>query len=210
MKNTWIEVQPAGYLKKFGTHKFFVSSPAEAIKFMIFQVPGFKEAFEASKRKGLKFQLVVDGREVRDLVELHMGVPKKITIVPRYEGRKNGGLTFLFVAAAIAAIAFTGGAAAGAMGGAGFGTGGWLAAGSVSLTVATSVAISLALGGITQLLTPQPEGLSTTSDAENKASYAFGGPVNTTAQGNPIPAFYGEREVGGAVISANILAEDQQ
>lgn len=210
MEKMWVEVQPAGYLKKFGSYKFHVSSPAEAIKFMLFQVPGFKEAFEASKRKGLKFQLIVNGRDVRDLRELHMGKPATIQIVPRYEGRKNSGLTFLFVAAAIAAIAFTGGAAAGAMGGAGFGSGGWLAAGSVSLTVATSVAISLALGGITQLLTPQPEGLSSSTDADNKASYAFGGPVNTTAQGNPIPAFYGEREVGGAVISANILAEDQQ
>lgn len=210
MEKMWVEVRPAGYLKKFGTYKFHVSSTAEAIKFMLFQVPGFKEAFEASKRKGLGFQLIVNGRSVADLRELHMGKPAVLQIVPRQLGRKSSGMAMIFIAVAIAAAAFTGGASLGLMGGAGFGAGGWLAAGSVSLSIATSMAISLALGGITQLLTPQPEGLSSSTDADNKASYAFGGPVNTTAQGNPIPAFYGEREVGGAVISANILAEDQQ
>ncbi|HHH1307693.1 TPA: tail assembly protein, partial [Yersinia enterocolitica] len=39
--------------------------------------------------------------------------------------------------------------------------------------------------------------------------YAFGGPVNTVAQGNPIPIGYGERIIGGAIISAGIYTEDQ-
>lgn len=46
-------------------------------------------------------------------------------------------------------------------------------------------------------------------DPDNKPSYAFGGPVNTTAQGNPVPIGYGQREIGGAVISAGIYTEDE-
>ncbi|HHJ4498639.1 TPA: tail assembly protein, partial [Escherichia coli] len=33
---------------------------------------------------------------------------------------------------------------------------------------------------------------------------------NTTASGNPVPLLYGQREIGGAIISAGIYAEDQQ
>lgn len=201
--NSWIEVRPAGYLKKFGNHRFYVASPAEAIKAMMFQVKGFKEAFVSSEKKGLKFAVITDKRNIREAEELLMGKPKVVNIVPKYEGRKSQGVTFLLAAVAIAAVVFTGGAA-------GFGAGAWFAAGSTSAAVATNLAVALALGGITQLLTPQPKGLNTTSDAANKPSYAFGGPVNTTAQGQPVPVLYGQREVGGAIASASILAEDQQ
>ncbi len=201
--NSWIEVRPAGYLKKFGNHRFYVASPAEAIKAMMFQVKGFKEAFVSSEKKGLKFAVITDKRNIREAEELLMGKPKVVNIVPKYEGRKSQGATFLLAAVAIAAIVFTGGAA-------GFGAGAWFAAGSTSAAVATNLAVALALGGITQLLTPQPKGLNTTADVANKPSYAFGGPVNTTAQGQPVPVLYGQREVGGAIASASILAEDQQ
>lgn len=203
MSETWIEVRPGGYLKKFGVHKFLVNSPAEAIRAMLNQVPGFDEAFRAAEKKGIKFAIRTEKRDLKTPEELQMGKPKILKLIPKYSGSKNSGMAFLAVAAIIAATVFTAGAA-------GFGAGAWFAAGSASAAVATSIAVSLAIGGITQMLSPQPDGLSTTSDAENKASYAFGGPVNTTAQGQPVPAFYGLREVGGAVISASIVSEDQQ
>lgn len=202
MKETWIEIQPGGYLKKYGNHKFYVASPAEAIRAMFMQVEGFEAAFKGAEKRGIKFLVRSDKRALTDAEQLHMGKPKVVKLIPKYSGAKNGAFTFLAVAAIIAATVFTAGAA-------GFGAGAWFAAGSTSAAIATSVAVSLALGGITQLLTPKAQGLSTTSDVENEASYAFGGPVNTTAQGQPVPAFYGYREVGGAVVSASILAEDQ-
>lgn len=200
---TWIEVQPGGYLKKFGNHKFLVDKPAEAIKAMLMQVPGFDKAFRASEKKGIKFAVRTDKRQLSALEQLHMGVCNVIKIVPQYKGSKSGAGTFFAIAIIAAATVLTAGAA-------GFGAGAWFAAGSTSAAFATSIAISFALGGISQLLAPKPAGLSTKSDAENRPSYAFGGPVNTTAQGTPVPLFYGEREVGGAVISASILSEDQQ
>lgn len=203
MVESWIEVQPGGYLKKFGNHRFYVRTPAEAIKAMLMQIKGFDEAFRAAGKRGVMFAVRTDKRNITDPEQLMMGKPKVVKLIPKYSGSKNSGFTFLAVAAIIAATVFTGGVA-------GFGASGFLAAGSTSAAIATSVALSLAIGGITQLLTPQAPGLSSKTDPDNKASYAFGGPVNTTAQGVPVPVFYGYREVGGAVISASILSEDQQ
>lgn len=203
MSEAWIEVRPGGYLKKYGNHKFFVRTPAEAIKAMLMQVPEFEKAFREAGKRGVEFAVRTEKRDLKSIEELNMGQPKIVRLIPKYAGSKNQGMSFLAVAAIIAATVFTAGAA-------GYGAGAWFAAGSTSAAVATSIAVSLAIGGITQLLTPQPDGLSTKADTENEASYAFGGPVNTTAQGQPVPLFYGYREVGGAVVSASIVSEDKQ
>jgi predicted phage tail protein len=203
MSEVWIEVQPGGYLKKFGNHKFLVNNPAEAIKAMLMQVKGFEAAFKGAEKKGIKFAVRTEKRDITAPEQLHMGKPKILKLIPKYAGGKNSAMTFLAVAVIIAATVFTAGAA-------GFGAGAWFAAGSTSAAIATSIAVSLAIGGITQMLSPQPDGLSTRTDPDNKASYAFGGPVNTAAQGVPVPVFYGYREVGGAVISASVVSEDQQ
>ncbi len=72
------------------------------------------------------------------------------------------------------------------------------------------VGASTALGGVVQMLSPQMPGLGMRESPDNKSSYAFGGPVNTTVQGNPVAVLYGTREIGGAIISAGIYTEDQQ
>jgi hypothetical protein len=60
-------------------------------------------------------------------------------------------------------------------------------------------------GGVVQLLTPLPKGLHSKDSAGNMPSYSFNGPVNTQAQGNPVPLLYGgPLKVGSAVISAGI------
>lgn len=203
MSESWIEVQPGGYLKKYGNHKFYVNTPAEAIKAMLMQVKGFDAAFRAAGKRGVQFAVRTDKRNITNTEQLCMGKPKVVRLIPKYSGGKNGGMTLLAVAAIIAITVFT----------AGTGTApalAFLAAGTTAGSIAVSIAISLAIGGITQMLSPQPDGLSSRTDPDNKASYAFGGPVNTAAQGVPVPVFYGYREVGGAVISASLVSEDQQ
>lgn len=68
----------------------------------------------------------------------------------------------------------------------------------------------MALGGVVQMLSPQPAGLARKESPENKASYAFGGVTNTASQGYPVGLLYGKRRIGGAIISAGIYVEDQQ
>ncbi|MCU8657070.1 tail assembly protein, partial [Klebsiella pneumoniae] len=69
---------------------------------------------------------------------------------------------------------------------------------------------AMMLGGVVQMLSPQPAGLARKESADNKASYAFGGVTNTASQGYPVPLLYGKRRIGGAIISAGIYVEDQQ
>lgn len=71
-----------------------------------------------------------------------------------------------------------------------------------------AIGVSMVAGGIVQMLSPQPKVNKSADSADNQASYVFSGPVNTTAQGNPVPVLYGRMIVGSAVISAGMEADD--
>ncbi|VXD06454.1 tail assembly protein [Serratia oryzae] len=174
-----------------------------AIRALKGQFPGFERFMLEAKQKGLTFAVFVGKKNVaKEEIDMTKG-SDDIRIVPVIIGSKRGGLFQTILGAALIAVAayFTGGAALGF--GAGFASAG--AWGTAAL-----VGGSMLLGGVVQLLSPQPGGLSVSQSAENKPSYAFGGPVNSTAQGNPVGVLWGEREIGGAVISAGVYAEDQQ
>ena len=68
------------------------------------------------------------------------------------------------------------------------------------------VGLSTTVGGVTQLLTPIPK--APTIGKETDPSFSFGGPVNTSVQGYPIPVVYGRRIVGSKIISAGITIEE--
>ena len=161
-------------------------------------IPNFEKYLMEAHQRGLTFVVFVGKRNVGlDELEMTKG-SEPIHLLPVIMGNKRGGLfqTILGVALIGAALA---------MGPIGFGL--------VTSTTALSIGMagaSMALGGVVQMLSPQQAGIRMRQDPDNKPSYAFGGPVNSTAQGNPVAIGYGEREIGGAVISAGIYTEDQQ
>ncbi|WP_408582340.1 tail assembly protein, partial [Hafnia paralvei] len=159
-------------------------------------LPNFEHYMLAAHKRGLTFAVFVGKRNIKeDELELTNGTDD-IHLVPVLIGSKRAGLFQTILGAAlIAAAIFTPAAGLAAAG---------LTAGGLGMAGA-----SLALGGVIQMLSPQQAGLRMRQDPDNKPSYAFGGPVNTTAQGNPVPIGYGQREIGGAVISAGIYTEDQ-
>lgn len=65
--------------------------------------------------------------------------------------------------------------------------------------------ISLMIGGLVEILSPQPKSESNTTD--DGTSYYFNGPVNTTAQGVPVPLVYGRCLVGSQSVSADITID---
>ena len=69
--------------------------------------------------------------------------------------------------------------------------------------MAMTLGKNLVLTGVANLLAPTPE-----ATPDEKQNYAFNGVVNTTRQGVAIPICYGQLMVGGAVISAGMIAED--
>jgi predicted phage tail protein len=120
-----------------------------------------------------------------------------IRIAPMPTGAKRGGLMQVVVGVALIVASFIPGLNA-------------IAWGAMTLSGAmASMGMAMALGGLVQMLSPQQRALSAKDGPNNGASYNFNGPVNTTAQGNPVPLLYGELIVGSATISAGIYSEDQ-
>lgn len=183
---------------RFGrVHRLVVNSAAEAVHALSVQLQGFEQFFYEAKDRGMVFA-VFHGR--RNIGQEELGHPPgrvEIRIAPVVAGSKKAGLvqTVIGVALIVAATVVTGGFAGVAAGGV------WGAVGAVG--------ISLALGGVTQMMTKQPKGLDAGDKADNSPSYSFNGPVNTQAQGNPVPLLYGRMIVGSAVLSAGIYAQDQ-
>ncbi|HCW0235761.1 TPA: tail assembly protein [Pseudomonas aeruginosa] len=152
---------------------------------------GFETFMREAESKGLTFA-VFRGRTNLSGEQLDMRGREDIRIVPLVIGSKQSGLFQTVLGAALIAVGVF----------------------ATSLTLGTSTFLisagaSMMLGGVMQMLSPQPKGLKGREAPENAPSYAFGGPVNTIAQGHPVGVLYGKRRIGGAVISAGIYAEDR-
>lgn len=181
---------------RFGrVHKLAVQTSAEAVKALCVNLDGLEGYLMSAKKNGMTFAVFRGKRNigVDDFKEL--GGDSDIRIAPVMEGSKKAGVfqTILGAVMVVVGVAISY-FSAGTM--AAFGA--QLAAGGVAMMA----------GGIYQMLSPQPKGLQGRDDPDNKPSYAFGGSVNSVAMGNPVAVLYGEREIGGAIISAGILAED--
>lgn len=182
-----------GYLgERYGRRfELAASSVAEALRLLRANFSGFTSDI---LKHSPGFVVKVDGKAVKDackLSEHHLN--PEIHIVPAIKGAggKSGGAALIIAAAVIAIAAYTGYIPADYAG------------------AAYNVSLNLAISGVSQLMfsstsvsTDSPEELT---GETNKASYAFNGPVNTTAQGNPVPVLYGRLRVGSQVVSAGIF-----
>ncbi|ENF6040053.1 tail assembly protein [Citrobacter amalonaticus] len=193
--------------KKFGKrHQYHVADLREMLRAMCSQVPGFKKYMSEAHMKGIRFAFF-NGKSNIGLEEFDMTRGgDTYRIMPIIEGAKNAGVLQIVIGAvALVAAFFTAGASLAAWGAA-------MSAGAITATtVLTGIGVSMMLGGVVQLLTPQPSfNTGASSSTDNKPNYAFGAPVNTVAMGYPVPVLYGEREIGGAIISAGMYSSDQQ
>ncbi|WP_336715193.1 tail assembly protein [Pantoea ananatis] len=192
--------------KKFGpVHRFHVADLRELIRAMCSQVPGFKKYVSNAHLNGVRFAFF-SGRDNISLQEFDMcSESAEFEMEPIIEGSKRGGMLQVVIGAvALVAAYFTAGASLAAFG--------LSAAAATGVTTAlTGLGISMLLGGVVQMLTPQPKyNVGASSSTDNKPNYAFGAPVNTVAMGYPVPVLYGQREIGGAIISAGSFTSDQQ
>lgn len=173
---------------RFGrVHHLAVASCGEAIHALCVMLPGFRRFLRLGHERGLEFA-VFRGKQNLGETELEMRSTQggDIRIAPIVVGSKSGGL--------FATIA------GGVLIGVGLITGQyWLAA----------IGAGLMLGGIAMNMAPSTTGLLGEEGDGNKSSYAFGGAVTTTAQGRCKPLLYGARDVGGALASTGVYAEDQ-
>lgn len=179
--------------KLFGReYELNVSSPADAIRALCAQVPGFKKYLADSKSKGLVFALFIGKRNIgKESLNDPVG-NDEIRIAPIIEGSKRGGVLQVVLGIVLVVVGtytsiFSGGATSPLIGA------GW----------------SMIIGGVVTMLSPQPKGIGARDSPENQPSYSMNGAVNTQAQGNPVPLAYGgPLIVGSAFISGGIFAED--
>lgn len=184
--------------KKYGRRFVLdIRSPAEAIRALVANFP------ELQQYMSNRYYRVVVGKADTDGNELHNPIGQQvIKIVPVIVGA-GGSLGKILLGAALIGLAF-------ATGGASIAASGFLTGGITTTFfggLAISMGVSLILGGVAQMISPTPDAGSPKEPVENNPSYLFSGPVNTTAQGQPVAVGYGRLRVGSAVISAGIIAE---
>lgn len=178
---------------RFGrVHKLAVQTSAEAVKALCINLDGLETYLMNAKKNGMTFAVFRGKRNVGVEDFKDLAGDSDIRIAPVMEGAKKAGMfqTILGAVLVVAGIALS------------------FTPFSAASPYLIMTGTSMMAGGIYQMLSPQPKGLQSRDDPDNKPSYAFGGSVNTLAMGNPVAILYGEREIGGAIISAGIVAED--
>jgi len=192
--NTTVIKLSGSMAQRFGrTHYRVLDTSKEVFRALSATLDGFDAWLREARAKGLDFVIFRDRRNIgQDEFEM-VSAGGELRIIPIIRGSKRAGIFQIVAAVAIAAFTW-------------WNPVGWAAGTQAAIYAAAG---SMAVGGVVQMLSPQVAGMRTRQDPDNKPSYAFGGPVNTTAAGNPVPLLYGQRDIGGAIISAGIYAEDQ-
>lgn len=176
---------------KFGKQfEMDIETIREATVALASQMKDFKHFMLNAEAEGLRFAVftneVSEGTNVaEDRLDSYTGA-STIHIVPIVQGSGgDSGIFQLIAGAALVAVGvFT------------------------ANPYLVSIGASLAIGGITSMLMPTPDIEGQDPDG-NKPSNGFGGAVTTVAQGNPVPLLYGQRDIGGFVVSGSIYTEDQ-
>jgi len=163
-----------------------VRDPAEAAHALVTQLPGFREAIEAGNWHVVRGPL--DGGETLDEegLTVALGRENEIHLLPAIDGAGDG-VGQVIAGAALATIGYFTGQA-------------WL----------INAGVAMALGGVSQMLSPTP-GAGDYGDRERpdeRPSFLFDGPVNTSTQGLPVPVVYGRIKTGSIVVSAGMNSEE--
>lgn len=182
--------------ERFGKEwRLEVNSVKEAMRLLSAQIKGLEHFMLNAHKQGLRFAVFTDKRKTISEKEVDMQTASElIRIVPVVAGAGGDGgllntiLGAVMIVVGVVMMYFPG-----------------------TQAMAPSVigaGIGLLVGGIASMLMPKAQTDDANSDG-NKANKGFGGAVTTVGQGNPVPILYGQREIGGFIISAGQYPEDQ-
>lgn len=196
-------------------------TPAEAIKLLCINKPELQEELIHAHEHGIGYRLIQAGVDL-DYDDLTLPVGSNdLILVPVVAGSGGGGLGKILAGVALVALSFV------SFGATGLFAGGLLAGAAGSVAVA-SIGASLILGGVSQLLSPQPQfsplggnrfesAEATSTDgpqsivrgSDGRQSYAYTGAANTVGVGATIPVAYGEVLIGSNLLSATVDVADE-
>ncbi len=190
-----------------------VATPAEAVRALIANLGSrFRDRIRDGEWHVIAGETLTDGEDYGYEEMLGFGLGKAdLHIAPAIHGSGGKGLGqiivgVLLVTAAVALSPWTGGASlSAAMGETAFTAFG----ASVTYGSIAAMGAMMAVGGIAQALTPTPKlgGYGARESAEERPSFLFTGPKNTTEQGGPVPVVYGRHRVGWTLISSGVEVE---
>ena len=217
------KIKVYGKLRKFLGESSFeadVDTPSQAIKFLLCNFP------EVESHMANQFYKIKMGSQDIPLDLLHLKGDEDIKIIPVASGSVPavaavfGGISAgaAAVATAVSAIPVVGGIASAAVGAVGA-VAGAVGAGVTAVAalpvvggIASSIVTSVAIEGVTSLLTPTPSvPTSSASDAFSQndpqmqaSNFAFSGIANVSRSGVAVPIIYGERFVGSVIVSNGV------
>jgi predicted phage tail protein len=197
------EIRLYGKLAKFIGQRVFhadVASAAEAVRFLLANWPEVEQHMASQHYKVCVDDVALDenelghpvGQQVIKIIPVVAGASLWGTIGKIFAGIALVAFAFFaFPAIAAAVLPFT--------------TAGLNIAVGIQ-TALIGIGASIALGGVSSLLTPVPSmgGSSNNNSNDPRKSYSFSGIQNTSRQGVPCPIVFGEAIVGSVVVSAGI------
>lgn len=178
-----------------GVFKMDVATPAEAIRAMCIQIPGFEDDIKAGNWRMVRGSLEDDDQVDEDGLQLTLGNQNELHLIPVIEGANSGAGMIIVGIVMIVAAFFTGGASIAA----------W---GTMSMMLGAA-GLGMAVGGIITATTKMPGVAESTNrnKESDQASFLFDGPTNQSKQGGAVPRGYGRLLVGSIVVSAGLYAE---
>jgi len=197
-------VKVYGPLAKFlgqRSFKFAVKTPAEAIRLLLANFPRLQAHMAEHDYKISVGRLQLPIGDHPEYIHYPTSNSETIRIVPVVSGAGDG-VGQIIAGVGLFALSFLlPGAQLGLFG-----------LGQIGLTAfaapVAGIGISLALTGVSQLLSPTTQlSTGTDSDFDPRKSYSFSGIQNVARQGVPVPIVYGEVLVGSIVVSAGIETE---
>ncbi len=184
-----------GRLRKFIGQSTFVikaKSPKEAFSFLINNFAGVAEHI-----KDQEYCVMAGDLRVSEEL-LDMQTESDIKIVPVVHGEIFGiifGVGALLGGSAVAA------STAGILGATILGT----TVGAIAGAALTTIGINMVIGGVTDMLTPDPDPSSFKRQEDpDDPSFVFTGLLNNSKQGVPINIIYGETLIGSTVVSSSV------
>jgi predicted phage tail protein len=188
--------------KKLGQcrFEFEADTPAQALKALIVNFPGLDKWLVEQEAAGTGFRISIGKEKLTEDDPTPLVLPwserEVFSITPVIVGAGRT-VAQIGIGIGLVALAFAGGA----------GFFGAAFAKNIGLFAAMKgIGASLVLGGVAQMISPQPQmsNLERGKEAARLESFSFSGIVNTSQQGLPVPIIYGRAFVGSAVLSSGL------
>ena len=212
-------------------HEYYnLRRPTDAIKLLCINKPAFKDYLLKSEENGVGFKVLqADAEMGYEELLLPLG-QRDLVIAPVIAGSGGGTTGKILAGVGLIAVSFL-------LPGAGlFGAtsifGAAASAGVLTTlgTVASAVGASLILGGVSEIISPQPATpqltggfggnrfgsrnrtngpVSVTSGLDGQQSYAYTGAVNTVGIGATVPLAYGKVLIGSHLLRSKLQVTDE-